>query len=180
MRKAVRVVEVRLPGWMRQRPIRLAAARVFDQRRQTETPQDLTWQTRQAIQLQRGLQCIAVGARPHFDRRRADLSRHTHPASVATEPICRPLCRRRKVEFVILGARRSTDKCLEAGVPPKLVAAHGRHDRRHADVADLAGHAIGQYQTISARTRDPHFNMCNCEATRVRMKSQQLAHTGIL
>ena len=122
------------------------------------------WQIRQAIQLQRNLQCVAVGARLHFDRRRADLGRHTHPASVAAEPICRPLCRRRKVEFVIPGARRSTDKCLEAGVPPKLVAARGWHDRRHADVAHLAGHDIGQRQTIGVRTGNLHFNACRCES----------------
>src|SRR5262249_7575360 len=102
IRKTVHVMEVRLSRWMRQRPIRLAAARVFDHRRQTEAPQGATWQARQAIQLQRGLQCVAVGAGSHFDRRRVDLGRYAHPAWVAAEPICRPLCRRRKVEFVVL------------------------------------------------------------------------------
>jgi hypothetical protein len=57
-RKAIGVMEVRLAGWMRQGPIGHAAALVFDQRRQAETPRGFARQIRQAIQLQRGLQCV--------------------------------------------------------------------------------------------------------------------------
>ena len=89
---------------------------------------------------------------------RADLGRHAHAAAVAVEPIGRPLRRRRKVEFVIRRPRRGADKGLEAGVLPKLVRARGRHDGRQADVADLAGHDIGQHQTICARPGNLHFD----------------------
>src|SRR5277367_2478406 len=53
---------------------------------------------------------LARRARLHHDARRKDLRRHTHPTSVATEPIRRPLCRGGEFEFVIRGAGRSTDE----------------------------------------------------------------------
>ena len=178
MRKAIGMMEIRLARWMRQRPIGSTATRFFDHRRETEAPSSTTRQARQPIQLQRGLQCVALGARLHFDPGRADLGRNTHPASVAAEPICRPLCRGRKVEFVIRGVRRNTDECLEAGVPPKLIGTRGRHDGRYAQIAYFAGHEIAQQQTAGAWTRDVHFDVCRCGAKRVRMKSQRLAHAG--
>ena len=49
-RKAIRMMEVGLAGRMRQRPIGLRAARVFDHRRQTEPPRGLRGQIRQADQ----------------------------------------------------------------------------------------------------------------------------------
>ena len=170
------MMEVRLPGGMRQRPIRLAAGRILDQGRQAQTPGSVAWQTRETIQLERSLQCVAIGALPNLDHRRVDLRRHAHAAAVAAESICRPLCRRSKVEFVISGMWRSTDKCLEAGMLPKPVFARGGHDRRHADVAHIAGHDIGQHQTIGAPTRDANLDLCRCAATRVRMKPQGLVH----
>src|SRR5882762_3618410 len=62
-------------------------------------------------------------ARLHCDVGRADLVCNAHPPSVAAEPVGRPLHRGRKVELVIAGALRRTDKGLEAGVLPKLIAA---------------------------------------------------------
>jgi len=119
-------------------------------------------------------------ARLHFDPGRTYLGRNTHPGSVATEPICSPLCRGRKVELVIAGARRSTDECLEARVPPELIGTRRRRYGRHAQVAYFAGHEIAQHQTAGAWTHDFRFDMYRCKAKRVRMKSQDLTHTGIL
>jgi hypothetical protein len=178
MRKAIGMMEIRLARWMRQRPVRSTATGFIDQRRETQTPSGITWQARQPIQLQRGLQCVALGARLHFNSGRAYLGRNAHPTSVAAEPICRPLCRGRKVEFVICGVPRRTDECLEAGVPPKLIGTCGRPDGRHAQVAYFAGHDIAQHQTASAWTRDVYVYVCRCKAKRVRMKSQRLAHAG--
>jgi hypothetical protein len=156
------------------------AARFFDQCRQTEPPSGIARQARQPIQLQVGSQYVALRARLRFDPRRAYLGRNAHPGSVATEPICRPLCRRRKVELVIPGVRRSTHECLEAGVPPEFIGTRCCCYGRYAQIADVAGHEIAQYQTIGARTHDFYFNVCRCEAKRIRMKSQDLAHTGIV
>ena len=111
---------------------------------------------------------------------RAYLGRNTHPASVAAEPICRPLCRGRKVEFVIGGAGRSADECLEAGVPPKLIGTRCRHCGRNTQIAYFAGHEIGQDQTAGAWTHDVHFDVCHRGAKRVRMKFQRLTHTAIV
>ena len=103
---------------------------------------------------------------------------HLHPTSVAAETIGRPLCRGRKVEFVIRGAGRTADECLEAGVPPQLIGTRGRHRRRHAQIAYFAAHEIGKQQTAGVWTRDVHFNVCHCGAKRIRMKSQRLVHAG--
>jgi len=137
-------------------------------------------QAQQSIQLQRGSQCVALRARLHLDPVHAYLSRNAHTASVATEPIGRPSCRGRKIELVILGARRKPDEGLEAGMLPQLIGARCRHHRRHAHIADLAGHEIAQYQAAGAWTRDFRFDVCRREAKRVRMKPQDLAHTGIV
>src|SRR6266481_8523833 len=104
------------------------AARFFDQCRETETPSGIKRQAPQPIQLQGGLQYVALRARLHFDPGRADLGRDAHPRSVATEPICRPLCRGRKVELVIPGARRSPHECLETSMLPELIGTRsGRY-----------------------------------------------------
>jgi hypothetical protein len=134
---------------------------------------------RHPIQRQRGVQCVALRRRLHFDAGRADLGRDTHPASIAIEPICRPLRRGRKVEFVVRGAA-STDECLEAGVPPKLIGTRSRYSGRHAQIADPAGDEIRQRQASGAWARDVHFDACRCRAKRVRMKFQRQPHLGIV
>src|SRR5258708_27431023 len=150
----------------------------FDQCRQAETPSGIKRQARQLIQLQGGLQYVALRARLHFDPGRADLGRNTHPGSVATEPICRPLCRGRKVELVIPGTRRSPHECLETSMLPELVGTRSRRYRRHVQIAYFTGHEIAHDQAASTRKRDINFDMCRCEAKRTRMKFQGLAHSG--
>src|SRR5271156_3392925 len=108
------------------------ATRFFDHRRETNSQCHVAWQTRHMIQLEGGLQSVARRAKLHLDARYAYLSRGTHPASVATEPICCPLCRGREVEFVIRVASRSTDERFETRVPPKLIGTRGRHCGRLA------------------------------------------------
>ena len=51
VRKAIGVMEIRLAGWMRERPIGCVAARFLDQRRETETPAAVTRQIRQLTEL---------------------------------------------------------------------------------------------------------------------------------
>ena len=171
MRKAIRMMKIRLTRWMRQRPIRFPTAFFLDHRRQTELPNNVTWQAQQLGQLQASLQRVACGARLHLDPGRAYLARNTHPATVTAEPIGRPLCRGRKVEFVIPGAGRGTDKRLEAGVAPKPIGARTRHYGRQAQIVYLAVHEIMQNQPARTRTYDIHLDVCRCEATRVGMKS---------
>ena len=133
----------------------------------------LTWQARQAIQLQRGLQCVAIGIH-RTSIEGALISAATLPASVTAEPICRPLRRRRKIEFVILGARRSADKCLESRCAAKARRRARPPRRRYANFADLAGHELGQHQAIGARTREfPLRSVSPDETKRVRMASQR-------
>src|SRR5277367_244243 len=81
-------------------------------RSETNSPYRVAWQTRYMIQPEGSLQSEARRARLHFDARHTYHSRDTHSASVAAEPIGCPLCRGRKVEFVIRGTGRSTDECL--------------------------------------------------------------------
>ncbi len=97
VRKAIRVMEIRLARRMSQRPVRFAAARVLDQRRETETPAGVSRQVRQLTELERGLQSEERGARLDCDGRCADAARLAHPASVAVELIGCPLGRWRKL-----------------------------------------------------------------------------------
>ena len=126
------------------------AARIFDHRRETNSPCPVDSQARHLIHFQRGLQSVARPARSHLNAGRAYLGCSRAPASVAIEPICCPLCRGRKVEFVIVGAGRSSDECLETRVPPKLNCARCR-SCRNTYIAYAAGHQIGQDQTAGAR-----------------------------
>src|SRR5260370_41254214 len=136
------MMEVGLARRMPQRPICLTAARLFDECRQTETPSGIKRQARQPIQLQGGLQCVALSTRLHFDVWRADLGRVAHFASITAEPICRPLCRGRKVELVVAHARRSPHERLETSMLPELISTRTRRYGRHVQIAYFAGHKI--------------------------------------
>ena len=66
------------------------AARIFDHRRETNSPSPVDLQARHLIHFQRGSQSVARPARSHLNAGRAYLGCNAHPASVAVEPICRP------------------------------------------------------------------------------------------
>ena len=176
MRKAIGMVKVRLSRWMRQGPVGLAPVAFFDHRRETEAPCGAPQQARKRIEFQRGSQCEMISARLHFDSGRAHIGRSPHSIPVAVEPICRPLCRWRKVEFVVLRVRRSSDECLKAGRLPKLFSTRCGRCGWDPQFADLAGHQIGEHQTALAWPRDLDFDLRGSNAERVRMKFQRLAH----
>ncbi|SRR6266566_8229292 len=121
-----------------------------------------------------------VGTRLYRDLRRVDLGRNTHPRTVAAEPIGSPLCRGRKVEFVIRDARRTGNESLEAGVPPELLGPCRSGYGRHSQIAYPADHGIGKLETAGLRTRNFHFYVRHYQARRIWMKSQDLVHSGIL
>src|ERR1700736_2931873 len=91
-RKGISMMEICLARWMRQRPIGFMTARIFDHRRESDSPSPVDSQARHLIHFQRGLQSVARPARSHLNAGRAYLGCSTDPASVAIEPICRPLC----------------------------------------------------------------------------------------
>jgi hypothetical protein len=65
-------------------------------------------------------------------------------------------------------------------MPPKLVSPYSGSHGRHRKVAYRAGHDISKRQTVGLRTQNFRFDVRYCEARRIRMKPQRLAHSGIL
>src|SRR5262249_46511790 len=93
VREAIEMMEVRLARRMRQGPVRLTAARVLGDHGEAETPAGIARQVGEPVQLERGLQRMAVRRRLLLDRGAADLRRDAHPVAMAVEPIGGPLGR---------------------------------------------------------------------------------------
>src|SRR3954451_9146619 len=100
-------------------PIGLVAIGFLDHRGPSDMPECCSWQSRKLVQFQCCLQCEAVGAGLQLDRGWTDLVSHAKAAAVAAEPVGRPLCRRREIEFVIVCPGRRADECFEAGMLPQ-------------------------------------------------------------
>jgi hypothetical protein len=70
-RKGIGMMEIGVARGMRQRPIGFMAARIFDHRRESNSPFPVDSQARHLIHFQRGLQFVARPARLHLNAGRA-------------------------------------------------------------------------------------------------------------
>ena len=79
-----------------------------------------------------------------------------HAGPDARESVCRPLRRRRKIEFEVRIARTWPDKGLETGVPPQFVGACTWRERRECQGIKIPGQRVFQHHAALI-TIDAHL-----------------------
>src|SRR4029077_15215691 len=101
------------------------AARIFDHRRETNSPSPVAGSTSDPFPARLAICSTPGSIAPQFGARLSRLQHGSRFGSYRTDmpPIV--------VEFVIGGAGRSADECLETRVPPKLIGARCRNCGRN-------------------------------------------------
>lgn len=131
------MVEVRLTGWVGERPVGDLPGVGLDHSRKSRAPVPVACQEIRLVNVEDGMQLEAVLVGRKLDRQRRDVLGHPHTGPVVIKAVGRPSSRRRDVELAISIARAITKEGLEAGMTPELVLPGRFAGRRQVQVAEM-------------------------------------------